>query len=258
MKSPLRYPGGKSRLLKEILKYVPSETQDYREPFLGGGSVLFHLMEAHPTWNFHAGDNFSLLFKFYWQLQNNPEQLYRAIKNLKATWTGKELFERSRELLVAGNDAHRAAAFYILNRITFSGLTLSGGYSQAAYEGRFKDAHIEKLRALGTKMENLNLYQDSYEKLMFMPGQDVWLFLDPPYDIKSSNLYGISGNQHKGFDHSAFAEDCKRCRHKFLLTYNSNEHIKNLFKWANIQEVEVIYNMNSSGKKKTELFITNY
>lgn len=258
MKSPLRYPGGKSRLIKQILHFMPEETQDYREPFLGGGSVLFHLMEANPNLTFHASDKFDLLFKFYWQLQQSPNELAKTIQYLKARWIGRDLFEHSRALLVTGNDIQRAAALYTLNRITFSGLTLSGGYSQASYDGRFKDSHIEKCRDLGTKLENVKFHPTSYEHLMFMPGQDVWLYLDPPYDIKSSNLYGIAGSQHKDFDHEKFADDCKKCRHKFLVTYNSSDNIKNLFKWANIQDVNVIYNMNSSAKQQTELFITNY
>ncbi|MYF99993.1 DNA adenine methylase [Candidatus Poribacteria bacterium] len=42
-KSPLRYPGGKSRAIKQILPHIPTEIGEFREPFVGGGSVFFSL-----------------------------------------------------------------------------------------------------------------------------------------------------------------------------------------------------------------------
>ena len=65
---------------------------------------------------------------------------------------------------------------------------------------------------------------------------------------------------HKGFDHVQFAENCKNSKHKMLITYNDNEHIRELFNFAKIHEVDVTYSMNK-GKNlsKKELFISiNY
>lgn len=107
----------------------------------------------------------------------------------------------------------------------------------------------------GWKITNL-----SYEKLL---GGDAFVFMDPPYNIKDF-LYGKKGNMHKGFNHNKFAKDCNESTNKWMVTYNSNEHIRNLFDGHTMQEWDLTYTMRSTGSynldqsKRKELLITNY
>lgn len=258
IKTPLRYPGGKSRLVKQILAMAPGQYSEYREPFLGGGSVLFALQDKKVIKR--AGDSFEPLYNFWKCAKEQPGAVLASIITLKERYpVGKELWSACRLMQEnAGNLEIRAACYFILNRITFSGLTLSGGYSQASFESRFKQSHIDRLSDSRNVLFDVMLTNSDYMELLHKPGNDVWIFLDPPYDIKSDNLYGKAGDGHKGFDHVKFAEECKKCKHKWLVTYNDNENIRELFKWANIKEVHVKYSMNSTAKNKVELFITNY
>lgn len=263
MKSPLRYPGGKSRLIKEILKFKPKDITEYREPFLGGGSLFFHLLDDKEIEIFKASDTFPELINFYQTMLQSPQELVQVIEKMKMTNEPSKLFSFSKSLLTnksSHSNIEQAAAFFILNRTSFSGLTMSGGFSKASYDGRFKKAHIEKCGSLKNVKKQIQIKEASYEELLFQPTENkTWIFLDPPYDIKSSNLYGKNGDGHKGFDHEKLAIDCKNSQHQWLITYNNNKHIRNLYEgWAFIQEVDVVYNMNSSGKKRKELFITNY
>ena len=59
--------------------------------------------------------------------------------------------------------------------------------------------------------------------------KDVFTYLDPPYEIKSS-LYGKKGGMHKGFDHDAFAEECDRHTNHMMISYNSSQLIRDRFK----------------------------
>jgi DNA adenine methylase len=260
-KSPLRYPGGKTRLVKKIAPYIPKSFTEYREPFLGGGSMLFYITNNHPLCTKKVSDNFSELYNFWIRAKVNNDVLVDIVRQLKTQHqNGKALHADAKNRLSVDGYSHtcRAACFFILNRISFSGLTLSGGYSQAAYESRFKESHIKRLEEMEQALENVEILSSSYESLLSEPGNNVWVFLDPPYDIKTDNLYGKRGNQHKGFDHVKFADSCKKSPHRWLITYNDNERIRELFSWAHIYELPVTYNMNSNNKKTNELIITNY
>ena len=64
---------------------------------------------------------------------------------------------------------------------------------------------------------------------------DTFVFLDPPYDIKDF-LYGKNREMHKSFDHDRFADDVYNCVHKFMITYNVNDRLMELYKNYNLKE----------------------
>jgi len=94
-------------------------------------------------------------------------------------------------------------------------------------------------------------------------GEDVFIFLDPPYNIKDF-LYGTKAKLHSSFSHNQFADDVDKCPHRFMLTYNQNDWILERYKNYNIHEWKLRYFMHHRGEKgtqdnvKTELLITNY
>ncbi len=266
IRSPYRYPGGKSKLINQISSLAPSSSyKEYREPFLGGGSYLLYVSQlaSHKNIIKKASDKFFVLYNCWQHIQCCPDELVNEINNQKLlNKTGPKLYIESAKTLRddSKNLLERAAAYFIQNRITFSGLGLSGGYSQASYDGRFKDNHIENIKSVSKILSTCQIRSSSYEDLLFEDGEDVFIFLDPPYQIVSDNLYGNKGSTHKDFDHVKFAEDCKLSKHKLLITYNDNEKIRELFKEEfgfKINEVSVGYSMGEGkNKKKIELFIT--
>ncbi len=160
-------------------------------------------------------------------------------------------------------ELNRAVRFFIMNRITFSGIMDSGGYSQQAFEKRFTNSSIERLKNISPYLEKVLVTCGDYEELLVEDGKEVFLFLDPPYyQPTKSKLYGIKGNLHTNFNHQRFAEKAKRCKHKWLLTYDDCSEIRDLFNFANITELQVQYGMNNYKQKHAtvgrELIITNY
>ena len=102
-----------------------------------------------------------------------------------------------------------------------------------------------------------------YEELVKRAGENVFIFLDPPYySATKSALYGKNGNMHKTFDHIKFAENMKNCTHKWLITYDDSNYIRDLFSFANIIPWELMYGMRNvtagADQKGKELFISNY
>ena len=92
---------------------------------------------------------------------------------------------------------------------------------------------------------------------------DMFMYLDPPYDIKD-NIYGKKGSMHKGFDHDRFAEDCNKYRIDMMVSYNSDQLVKDRFKNWNAAEFDLTYTMRSVGeymreqKGRKELLLMNY
>ena len=263
IKSPLRYPGGKSRAVETIAKLLP-DFDEFREPFLGGGSVFVYAKQRFPNKKFWVNDLYSELYKFWDMTQKDVDGLIAKVYEWKEKYAiGKELYQFLNENLYNFNDLERAAAFFVYNRITFSGTTLSGGYSDGAFTGRFTESSIKRLNDLRKVINGSLITNYDYEELLKKDGKNVFIFLDPPYySATKSALYGKNGHLHKSFDHERFAQNMKNCKHKWLITYDDSEYIRNLFSFANIVPWNLTYGMRNvaenSDQKGKELFISNY
>ncbi|MBE9004117.1 DNA adenine methylase [Fortiea sp. LEGE XX443] len=266
LKSPLRYPGGKSKALKQIAEYLPDNFSEFREPFVGGGSVFIYLKQKYPNLKIWINDLNRELFLFWKIAQSDIFQLIKEIYQTKDKYTdGKLLFTELSSVDVNSlSDLERAVRFFVLNRITFSGTIESGGFSQEAFYKRFTYSSIERLETLGGILtSDIKITNLDYSHLLNNEEENVFLFLDPPYfSATKSKLYGKRGNLHTAFDHQRFAEILSKCSHDWLITYDDCLQIRENFKWANIFEWELQYGMNNykqnGAAKGKELFITNY
>mgnify|MGYP000473181688 CR=1 FL=1 len=265
IKSPLRYPGGKSRAIPQIANYLPANFSEYREPFVGGGSLFIYLKQAYPKLNIWINDLNQNLFLFWKYSQLELPNLVLGINKLRDEYqNGKDLFEMLTQINVDKlSDLDRAIRFFVLNRITFSGTVESGGYSEGAFQGRFTISSIERLAKIQYLLEGVEITNLDYVELLKKPGKDVFIFLDPPYySARKSKLYGKKGDLHTSFDHDRFAQLLKECNHPWLITYDDCPETRKNFQFANIYEWELQYGMNNykqdRAAKGKELFITNY
>ena len=271
-KTPLRYPGGKSRACTKMDQYFPDlrDYVEFREPFLGGGSVAIHISKKYPHLKITVNDLYEPLVNFWLQLQESGKELEENIKNYKSTHpepiSARELFNESKKRV---NDQkfdslERASAFYIVNKCSFSGLTESSSFSQQASISNFSMRGIEKLSGYSELITNWNITNNTYEDLIENEiHDDIFMYLDPPYDIKD-NLYGKKGEMHKSFDHDKFTENCDKSNIDMLVSYNSNQLVKDRFKDWTAAEFDLTYTMRSVGEymrdqqKRKELLLLNY
>ena len=270
LKTPLRYPGGKSRAVTKMGQYLPDlrEYKEFREPFLGGGSVAIYLSKMYPDLSIWVNDLYEPLVNFWLSIQNNGEQLYKDIRDLKQKHPDRDsargLFNESKEIINDGekNNQDRAVAFYIVNKCSFSGLTESSSFSPQASESNFSMRGIEKLIGYQGIIVDWKISNTTYGDLL-TNWQDTFIYLDPPYDIKD-NLYGKKGAMHKRFDHDKFAEDCDRHTAHMMVSYNSSQLVKNRFKDWTAAEFDLTYTMRSVGEymrdqqQRKELLLLNY
>jgi DNA adenine methylase len=241
---------------------------EFREPFLGGGSVAIYVTKKYPNLDIWVNDLYEPLVNFWQQLQIFGIDLKDKLVDLKTANNtpelARELFLKAKEQI---NDQSlpsidRAVAFYIVNKCSFSGLTESSSFSQQASNSNFSLRGIEKLPAYSKLIQHWRITNYSYDYLMD-GNKGAFMYLDPPYDIKD-NLYGNKGSMHKRFDHDKFAADCDANDMDQLISYNSDQLVKDRFKNWNAAEFDLTYTMRSVGeymreqKQRKELLLFNY
>ena len=270
LKTPLRYPGGKSRACVKLEQYIPDlrDYKEYREPFIGGGSVAIHLTKKYPTLNVWVNDLYEPLYNFWCILRDEPNDLCEVLKEYKSKHStpelAKELFLQMKTEVGDKENPHlqRAAAFYVVNKCSFSGLTESSSFSQQASVSNFSMRGIEKLPEYGKLITDWKITNVRYQELL-TDDRFIFTYLDPPYDI-GSHLYGRKGDMHKSFDHDTFATLCDRFVGPQLISYNSSQLIRERFKEYEVGEFDLTYTMRSVGeymreqKERKELVLFNY
>ena len=271
LKTCLRYPGGKSRACTKLDRFIPnlSSYTQYREPFLGGGSVALYLTKKYPDLNIWVNDLYEHLYNFWVQLKDNGIEIRNELSQLKQRYpdpvSARNLFEQAKEYLNEKDNEPVLSAinFYIVNKCSFSGLTESSSFSAAASESNFSMRGIEKLPEYSKLIKNWKITNLSYEE-MLDGDSNIFVYLDPPYDIKD-NLYGKKGSMHKGFDHDKFASDCNVNKEQpMLISYNSDQLVRDRFVDWTAAEFSHTYTMRSVGSynkdqhERKELVLLNY
>ena len=207
LKTPLRYPGGKSRAVVKLLQYLPdlSQVREFREPFLGGGSVSLEITKRYPNIEIWVNDLYEPLYNFWCELQHNGKDLQERILALKdeypdppegvQKYAAKKLFDDAKFLLNDKNQPafDRAAYFYVVNKCSFSGLTESSSFSKQASVQNFSASGIGRLEEYSKLIENWIITNHSYERLLTADWdrKGHFVYMDPPYDIKDLSLIHI-------------------------------------------------------------------
>ena len=191
LKTPLRYPGGKSRACTKLDQFLPDlrEYDEYREPFLGGGSVALHITKKYPHLKVWVNDLYEPLVNFWQILQKDGVTMRNKLLELKTRCpdpaSARVLFQESKQYLDNDNtdSLWRAVSFYIVNKCSFSGLTESSSFSKQASDSNFSFRGIEKLPEYSKIIAKWNITNLTYEELFDESSErHAFVYLDPPYD----------------------------------------------------------------------------
>jgi DNA adenine methylase len=206
--SVLRYPGGKTRgckKLKEILEenFEMKNIEILISPFFGGGSFEFYIQNFYEI-PIVANDKFTPLYNFWNCAKNEKKELCEDIR--KKLNVDKEQFLEYRNEIMSldDNPLLQASHYFIINRCSFNGSTLSGGFSLESSKKRFTPSSIDRIENLD--LANVEFHNEDFAD--FLETESVrnltrsLIFLDPPYFLESgSTLYGQRGDLHSNFEH---------------------------------------------------------
>lgn len=244
--SGLRYPGGKTRSIDLLDKFVPSEHKVFISPFVGGGSFEICLSRRGEVMCY---DIFKPLVTYWQWLLRDPGLLADAVQICMPVSSNK--FKELRTWLLENLELDTiqvAATYFVINRCSFSGTTLSGGYSKEAATKRFTQSSIDRIRE--TNLQNITVNHQSFETTLHDPG-DIFIFADPPY-YTAKKLYGVNG-EGQNIDHTLLRDLITRHKN-WLITYDDCPEIRALYDGYTFVEAAWAYGMNKS-KKSNEIII---
>ena len=287
--SPLRYPGGKTRACKIIYDILleqfgvdfVSSCDTLVSPFFGGGSFEFYFQnnssggcsrgggDSNRRCKLLVNDKFAPLFNFWTQVKTNAVELCDTLDNIPEVT--KEMFVECRNNILSldADPMQQAVNYFIINRCSFSGATLSGGFSEEASKKRYTPSAVAKIWTLD--LTNVDVYGYDFEEFLDMccSRGDLGVaivFADPPYYLESkSKLYGNNGDMHESFDHERLFRVMDGLASgggvigawKWIITYNDCAHIRELYKKYVIIPVNWSYGMNKS-KTSSEIIIVSH
>ena len=154
------------------------------------------------------------------------------------------------------NILQQSIQYFVINRCSFSGSTLSGGFSEEASSKRFTPSSIHKIELLD--FTNIDIYNnDFYDFINNFTNNKAFMFVDPPYYLeKKSKLYGNNGDMHEDFNHEKLYK-CLCKRKNWIMTYNDCKYIRTLYQDFEIIETNWSYGMNKSKSSSEIIIISN-
>jgi len=227
----LRYPGGKTRAAKRIVAYIPEGTMRLYSPFFGGASVELEWLNL-TNGTVYARDKFPQLANFWKHVFRGENDVMADICQSYLGLCKPDFYTLQDKLRAwEGSGLEMAAWFYVINRASFSGATLSGGMGDGS---RFTQSACDRLRDF-TFNGRIDFRSgdvfDSLRRRTERFGEDACIYLDPPYWI-ASTLYGDRGNAHTDFSHQRLRNLVGRLNDmgiKWIMSYNDGPEIRDLY-----------------------------
>lgn len=237
--SPLRYPGGKNCIFKFMSNLFYENDLigiEYAEPYAGGAGLALHLLIDGYVSKIHLNDLDEWVYAFWYTILNNKDEFCTWLNNVQIdinVWrTYKTMLSNPFNL----TKFEKAQVFFFLNRTNVSGVIKGGVIGGLLQEGNYKiDARfnktdlINRIEDIYQRRHNIEIYNlDGVEFLRQMnrKHRDMFIYIDPPYVIKGSNLYL---NFYTQSDHAALAQTIKKLRKRWLISYDNCELINSLY-----------------------------
>lgn len=274
-----RFPGGKTKHQKKFLKYLPENFKEARFPFVGGGGIFWLIDIEKKRWINDVNEDlmsvyFALKFRpdhFISQCnQIDPEKEEEVKVKTKKNGTSDKIYnERLKkwfDFFVEHETSDQALRYFFINRTVWGGRVNYDSYMKSRlYFSNPSGWNIvkgNKLQKAAEIIKDTTATSLDYKLLLVFPGEDVWIYNDPPYlshtDLaKTDKLYQYEFSLK---DHRNLLNELKKCKHKWCLSYNDCDEIREWYKDYYIFEEEWSY-CGSSKKQKDkgkELVITNY
>lgn len=237
--SPLRYPGGKNCIFPFVSSLISENSLDgctYIEPYAGGAGLALRLLYEEYSESIVINDLDPLVYAFWCICTTQADRLMDWIDKVPITvdsWREcKEIIRHSE----ATDSFSLACSFFFLNRTNVSGVLNGGIIGGLNQKGKYKiDARFNK-KELIRRIDKISKYSDRIDvsnldgvnliKKFTNRSQNTFLYLDPPYYEKGSNLYL---NAYKEKDHERLSHYVKNLSTPWLLSYDNHSFITNLY-----------------------------
>ena len=266
--SPLRYPGGKTKLYKLVRSIIEENNllhETYIEPFAGGAGLALKLLINNDVKRIVLNDLDPAIYAFWYCVLNHTEEMCQFVSEVDITI---QEWDRQREVYLNQTEHSRvsvAKAVLFLNRTNVSGVIKGGVIGGREQEGAFKidarfnrDELVRKIRKISSLSDRIDLYNlDATEFIsanILSRYYKVFINFDPPYVDKGGQLYKNSFTEE---DHRHLRNCIAQCRRKWIVTYDVSELVKKLYEKFRGGTVDIYYSAKDVRKAKEYIFFSN-
>lgn len=230
--SPLRYPGGKSKMIDMLLPYmdINQHIEQFVEPFCGGASLGLSFLDGGYTDRLILNDKDINVYSFWKAVcGNDVEGLIDAIRCYRPN--RQDYFRFRQDLEKELSETERAFKYYVLNRCSFSGITTANPMKDIAarWNPIAAEKRIRKIHSYTEKITILN--EDAFSIIEeYYWGSCTVLFIDPPYFKKGHLLYPEKFQKHEELADliNQLVREAPGCAN-ILITYDDDDFIKELY-----------------------------
>jgi DNA adenine methylase len=264
--TPLRYPGGKSKLAR-FIKLVLEENflldGHYVEPFAGGAGIAFALLFEEYVMHVHINDLNKSVFAFWSSVLNQTDDLCRLISDSPVTvdeWQRQKLIQVNPENC---SSLELGFSTFFLNRSNRSGIITGGVIGGVKQTGKWKidarfnkEALVARIKKIASYRHRISLYNEDAGDLLrhVVPGlpDKTLVYLDPPYYVKGKDLYQ---NHFVHDDHIGLAEVVtNHIRQNWLVSYDFVPEISDIYGGFRQIDYQLSYSA-ATRQKGSELMI---
>ena len=266
--SPLRYPGGKSKIydkIRNLIEINALNDKTYVEPFAGGFGIGIRLLCDNVVKSAVLNDYDSHIYHFWYAILHHTDDLVRMITDTPVTLT-----ERKKQLKIYMSDTSDKIcdgfATLFLNRVNFSGVIKGGPIGGQSQNGAYKincrfqkKEIIKRIEKIASLKSRIKLYHCDANKLISGCLQNKittsFFNIDPPYVQKGQRLYT---NFFKKEEHIRLEETITKhlSKTQWVITYDDCDLVRDIYKNYYMIRYSIQHNVGNSMKGK-ELVITN-
>jgi DNA adenine methylase len=291
MKPFLKWVGGKTQIINPLMEKFPNSIKNYHEIFVGGGSVIFALLDniekgiTKVEGDIYAYDFNANLIRLYNDIKTNPESVHKSLDKIDKEYDKIEIMNGERkpktkeEAMVSKESLYywyrnyynhldpsteKSAIFIFLNKTCFRGMYREGPNGFNVPYGNYKNVNFPsktELLDISIKLQKVIFVNCSFEESIIKASEGDFVYLDPPYvpETKTSFVSYTS----KGFDmHSDLFKMIHQLNDKgikFCMSNSNTEFVTKNFNGYKIEEIVVrrAINSKSPGSKSKEVFVSN-
>lgn len=255
--TPIRYPGGKTKLYPQIKRIFEANNLrgcTYYEAFAGGAGLACKLLLKEEVNRIVINDIDRAVYCMWLMIVRNPDELCRFIDNAQLNVKEWQAHRKTYLNQDSVSDSDLGKSAFYLNRTNMSGIIkggLIGGQSQTGkykMDARFNKTTLKsKIKALSSKSDSIQI--ENMDAATFIQTRIVddngFAYFDPPYVQKGPGLYR---NSYTDSSHRALGEVIKSCVCPWLVTYDSNPLISDIYKPFEKAEISISYSARQSSK----------
>ena len=278
MKSFIKWSGGKSRSLKIILDNIPSDFNNYYEPFIGGGIVFINIISNNKKKKSYISDTNKYLINTFYHIKHSLKNLLKQYSEYVQSYNksaNKQKFYLKKRDLFNKQDFKKtykdAALFIFLVNAGFNGQwrmnskgILNMGWGR---KNKLNTLDLDHLTNISKTLVNTNIECDDYINVIKLVKKNDFIYLDPPYfptNLQDSNFSNYTKDGWKFEDYLKFIDFIYALEEKgvkIMISNNDVPFLKSIFKNFKIKKIDVFRSVgaNSKSKKKIkEVLLTNY